>query len=158
MSINVGVGRTFPGFGSPVENASYDQNALAVVGTGVVTLPLPASGNLLGIPGTTAGKIRVKVYGGGGTSPTVVNITVLLSDGTNTVTVAAFQPNVARALSSTGWVDWFCEYLVDTASSGSGGGATGQLLPGGATTATVSITLGGTSPTALCDVQIRPLI
>lgn len=149
--------RTFPGEGVTVRNDTvYLQSGLALSGTTQQTFPIPATGVILG---TTTGKIRVKVYNGGGTSPTLVQIQVNATDGTNTVPVFTYRPNTALALSTTQWYDGFFAYLLDTASAtANAGGATGQLLPGGATSFNVLTTLGGTSATASMDVEICPLV
>ncbi len=156
MALNVRVDRTFPGFGVGVRNdATYYQAGLALSGTVQQTFPIPATGVILG---TTAGKIRMKVYNGAGTSPTLVDLQVNASDGTNSVSIFNYHPSTALALSTTAWFDRYFNYLLDTAASGSGGGAVGQLLPGGATSFNVLTTLGGTSPTASMDLEIVPLV
>jgi len=135
----------------------YYQAGIALSGTVQATSPIPATGVILG---TTAGKIRVKIYNGGGTSPTLVDLLVTASDGTNTVLIgqSLFHPSAAWALTTTAWFEVVIDYLLDTAASGSGGGAAGQLLPGGATSFSVKTTLGGTSPTASMDLEIVPLV
>ncbi len=156
MALNVRVDRTFPGYGVGVRNdATYYQAGIALSGTGQVSSPIPATGVLLG---TTTGKIRIKIYNGGGTSPTLTDILVQASDGTNLVTIFVFHPNTALALTTTSWFDQLFDYLLDAATSGSGGGAVGQLLPGGATSFNVKTTMGGTSPTASMDLEIVPLV
>jgi hypothetical protein len=155
MPINVGLGRTFPGMGVSVDQPAYTQLGVALT-AGANTITIPATGTILG---TTVGKIRLKIYGGAGTSPTVVSVAITATDGTNTVYVGSDNPSAAQVLSSTKWYDRFFEYLVDAASVTSGAGsANGQLLPGGATKFTLTITLGGTSETGLADIEIRPLI
>lgn len=155
MAFNVGLARTFPGYGVSIDSSTYSLVGVALSGTGQASTVLAATGAL---PGTTAGKIRIKIYNGAGTSPTLVDIVVTATDGTNTVEIFAFHPNSAITLSSTNWFDGFFEYLLDTASATAGaGGAFGQLLPGGATSFTIKTTLGGTSPSASMDLEIRPL-
>lgn len=157
MSINVRVERTLPGYGVSVRNDSvYLQSGLSLSGTGQQTFPIPATGTLLG---TTIGKIHIKIYNGGGTSPTLTNILVQASDGTNLVPIFEYHPNTALALSTTSWFERIFDYLVDavTGSSGSGG-AVGQLIAGGATSFNVLTTLGGTSATASMDLEICPLV
>jgi hypothetical protein len=52
------------------------------------------------------------------------------------------------------------EYILDVASSGAGGGATGQLsgVIGGANAFAVLYTMTGAAGTASMDVEIAPLI
>jgi hypothetical protein len=159
VSFNVGIARSFPGFGVGSFLAAYAQSAIALSGTAQQTKTIPASGTLTGIPGTTCGKINIKIYAGSGTSPTLTDILVQASDGTNLVPVFEYHPNVALALTTTQWFNRFFEYILDTASTtAAAGGANGQLLPGGATSFNVLTTLGGTSPGAKMDLEIIPLI
>ena len=156
MALNVRVDRTFPGQGVGVRNDTlYYQTGVSLSGTGQQTKTIPASGVILG---TTAGYIRIKIYNGGGTSPTLTDLLVQASDGTNLVPIYFLHPNVAIALTATQWFDDYFDYLLDTAASGSGGGAAGQLLPGGATSFNILTTMGGTSPTASMDLEIVPLV
>jgi hypothetical protein len=156
VSINVRLDRTFPGVGAPIRNDSlYLQTGIALSGTVQQSSPIPASGTILG---TTAGRIRFKLYNGGGTTPALTDILVTASDGTNTVPIYWLHPNAAITLSTTQWIDTWFDYLLDTAASGSGGGAAGQLLPGGATSFSFKSTMSGTSPTASLDLEIVPLV
>jgi hypothetical protein len=154
----VRVSRTFPGYGVGVKNDNvYLGTGVALTEAGNPTIvPIPATGVILG---TTAGKIRLKIYNGGGTTPTVTDILVTASDGTNTVRVFEYHPNVAQPINATNWFDRFFEYLLDTATLSTGaGGAAGQLLPGGATSFSIAVTLGGTTGTASLDWEIVPLV
>jgi hypothetical protein len=87
--------------------------------------------------GYSNGIIRVKVYNGGGTTPTVI-VSVSVSDGTNVVTV--FPPTAAVAVGATaaGGVDYYIDVNVDIAIA----------------TVTINTTLGGTTPTASLDYEI----
>jgi len=160
MAFNVSLERLFPGLGVSVRNdAVYVQSGISLSGTSVQSNPIPASGSLAYL--STAGRIRVKIYNGAGTSPTVVAVVVTAYDGTNTVTIgsSSFNGNDAVTLSATSWYEQIFEYLVDTGTTVSGNqGSVGQLLVGGATVFNVRTTLGGTSPTASMDVAIVPLI
>ncbi len=157
MALLVRLDRTFPGKGVGVRNDSvYYQSAIALSGTGQQTKTIPATGVILG---TTAGKIRIKIYNGGGTSPTLTDLLVQATDGTNTLPVFGYHPNTALVLSTTSWFDQYFGYLLDTIGAISGsGGAVGQLIAGGATSFNVLTTLGGTSPTASMDLEIVPLV
>ena len=161
MSINIRLDRIFPGMGQPLRNdALYLQTGLALSGTAQQTFPIPASGVL--VPTTTAGRIRVKIYNGGGTTPAVTDIVITATDGTNTVEIlqGTFHTNVAVSLTATSWLEFEFEYILDTAPSGAGGGASGQLsgVIGGANAFSVKTTLSGTAPTASMDMEICPLI
>jgi hypothetical protein len=153
-AINVNLSRAFPGFGVGVSSSQYTSLAQALVGT--TTLVLPTTGVFT--LGTTCGRVRIKIYAPGGTSPTVSSIVFTATDGTNTVAFGAYNPPTAVSLLTTSWLDMINDYILDTAASGSGGGATGQLLPGGATKFSFIVTMGGTSPTASADLEIVPLI
>lgn len=157
MSLNIRVESTFPGYGVGVRNDSvYYQAGIALSTTGQGTSPIPATGTILG---TTRGKIHIKIYNGGGTSPTLTDLLVNATDGTNTVAVFEYHPTVACTLTTTHWFERIFDYLLDqvTGSTGSGGAA-GQLINGGAVTFNVLTTLGGTTPTASMDLEIVPLV
>jgi hypothetical protein len=154
----VRVSRTFPGFGVGIKNDTlYLGSGVALTEAGNPTLvPIPATGVILG---TTAGKIHMKIYNGGGTTPTVTDILVTASDGTNTVRVFEYHPNVAAPINATNWFERYFEYLLDTApTTALAGGVNGALLPGGATSFSIAVTLGGTTGTASLDWEIVPLV
>lgn len=157
-SIVVRLTRIFPGFGVPVQNDSvYLRTGISLSTTGQQTNTIPATGTLS--PGTTVGRLRIKIYNGGGTSPTLIDLLVQASDGTNTIPVYSNHPNVAFAISTTSWFDRYFEYLLDTATvTANAGGANGQLLPGGVTSFNILTTLGGTTPTASMDLELAPLV
>jgi hypothetical protein len=160
MSLNVRLDRTFPGYGVGVRNDSlYLGTGVALTQAGNPTVvPIPGTGV---IPGTTAGKIRLKIYGGGGTTPIITSLLVTASDGTNTVRIFNDVPLAAGIplTAATAWYDKFFEYLLDTATTTAGaGGAAGQLLPGGATSFSISVNLGTTTGTASLDWEIIPLV
>jgi hypothetical protein len=157
MSLNIRLDRTFPGMGSPLRNdAIFLQTSLAMTGTVQQSWPIPATGTLSF--STTTGKIRMKVYNGGGTTPALTDVLVTASDGTNSVVIgnSMLHPTVAITLlaSANQFFEYFFEYLLD---SGAGGGASGTLA-GGATSFSVKTTMSGTTPTASLDLEICPLI
>jgi len=161
VTLNIRTDRIFPGMGQTLRNDPVLLIAgIALSGTGQQSNTIPASGSLALT--TTCGRIRCKIYNGSGTSPTVVDLVVTAGDGTNAVTIAQglFHPNAAVTLSATSWFEAEFEYIVDTAASGAGGGASGQLsgTVGGANVITFKTTLGGTSPAASMDVELCPLI
>ena len=154
-AINVSLNRAFPGFGVGVGSSQYTSLAAALTGTTTVVLPTTGVFTL----GTTCGRVRIKVYAPGGTSPTVTSIDCTATDGTNTVKFASFNPAAAVSLLTTSWLEFVADYILDTASGSTGsGGAAGQLLNGGATKFSFIVTMGGTSPTASADLEIVPLV
>lgn len=113
---------------------------------------VPSSGSLS--QPVYRGKIRVKVYNGTGTSPTLTKLQIAITDGTNTVVVEDRNFSTAVTLSSTAYYDGVFNFLVD---SGAGGGATGTLLGptlSPAMVVNVTPTLGGTGPGATMDVEV----
>jgi hypothetical protein len=135
------------GFGTSGNPQSY---AIALSGTNPQTNSLPATGTFI-LP-FYVGWIRIKIYNGAGTSPTVTDIKITASDGTNTVTMASWHPGVAASLSSTAFLDVVLPFLIDTTVAG--GGSTGTLSTTGATSISVITTLGGTSPAATMDIEM----
>jgi len=98
------------------------------------TITIPASGSFA--PTLSKGYVRVHVYGGGGTSPTVALTSVTFSDGTNTVLIAGNA--VANTLSATASCDFLIPFELDI----------------NATSCVIVLTLAGTSPTATADCAI----
>jgi len=127
---------------------------VALSGAAQQTTSIPASGSIT--PGIYQGKVRVKVYNGTGTGVTLTDITLQITDGTNTVILAEFHPNTAPVLTATAWVDWDEDFTVDFGSTP--GGATGQLIaPGAATAAAIVIqvlTTLGVPGGATMDVEV----
>lgn len=153
MALNISLNRIFPGFGVAVRNNSLYQNLGVVLGASTtVTLPSTSTFPI----GLVAGKIRLKVYAGSGTTPVLTDIKLNALDGTNTVCFYNFHPGTGVTLSSTSWFEHIEDFLIDTAASGSGGGATGQLSStnGGATSFNAVITLTGTGEAALADFEL----
>lgn len=122
-----------PGFGTPLVSA---RASVAMSGTGQQTFTVPSSGSLA--PTARTGYVRVKVFGGGGTSPTLTDILITATDGTATYTIDNFHPNTAITLSGTAGLDYLKEFCLDI----------------NATSISVLTTMGGTSPTATGDVEI----
>ena len=162
MSFNKRVDSIFPGMGQSLRNdAVFVQTGIALSTTGQQSNPIPASGVLA--PTTTAGRIRLKIYNGGGTSPTLIDLVITAGDGTNNITLggSVLHPTVAVPITATSWLEFEFEYVLDVATTaGTGGGSIGQLLAsiGGANQFSVKTTLGGTTPTASMDVELAPLI
>jgi hypothetical protein len=162
VAFNKRLDSIFPGMGVGLRNdAVLIQTGIALSTTGQQSTPIPASGVLA--PTTSAGRIRIKIYNGGGTSPTLIDLLVTATDGTNTVLIpqSLIHPTVAWPLTTaTSWFEFEFEFILDVASSGAGGGAVGQLsgVIGGANAFSVKTTLGGTTPTASMDLELVPLI
>src|SRR5690242_643118 len=145
MSIVNSVG-TFTGVGAQLiqlQNVSMN-------GAGPTTTRIPSGSTNLS-PVVNRGYVRVKVFNGGGTSPTLTDITVQAGDGTNTVTLDNFHPGVAVTLSSTSFADVLFDVLFDALATG--GGSTGTLSSG-ATFFNILTTFGGTAPSALMDIEL----
>jgi hypothetical protein len=134
------------------QDSLYVSPGLSLSTTGIQTNTLPPSG---AFPiAYSTGWVRVKIYNGGGTGPTVAAVKILVGDGTNSVLVDYFNPSLAHGLTATAWYDRVVYFLCDVASTGAGGGATGQLIAlNGVNVITVQTTLAGTSPTASMDME-----
>lgn len=161
MAFNKRLDSMFPGMGVALRNdAVFIQNGVALtVAASPQTTTHPAAGVLA--PPTTFGRLRIKIYNGA-TAFVLTDIIVNASDGTNLVRIAQglIHPTVGVLLSATLWVEFEFEYVLDTAASGAGGGATGQLsgVVGGATTFQIITTGTGAGGTASMDVELVPLV
>lgn len=149
MAIVNSVATVTAGYGS----GALTQRTGITVSSGT-TYSLPSSGSVNENP-VYRGKIRVKIYNGAGTSPTLTKLQISVTDGTNTVIVEDLNLSTAVTLSTTNWFDHTCEFLLDTSTAG--GGATGTLLsPGNSPAIVVQVvpTLGGTSPACTMDIEV----
>lgn len=114
------------------------------------------------VPPLVVGRIRIKIYNGSGTSPTLTKLQVMAYDGTNSVVIADLNFGTAVTLGSTSWFDWMRDWIADTASGLTSGGAVGQLISGlsatsgqgGVTSFKIIPTLGGTGPGATMDAEV----
>lgn len=168
MAINVGLHRTFPGFGVSSLQSIQTATGIAVTSGTTYYVPGTSSNSVAGllVPTFTVGRLRVKVYNGVGTSPTLTKLQIQGYDGTNTVVLADWNFGTACTLSSTAWVDLMTDWIADTATGSTSGGAVGQLISGSSATSgnggiqciKVIPTLGGTSPACTMDVEIFGLI
>jgi len=148
MAIVNSVATAGPGYGS---GFLVSRTAIAVVSGSASAVPSTGS---LAQP-VYRGKIRVKIYNGAGTTPTLTKLQIAITDGTNTVVVEDRNFSTAVTLSSTAYYDGVFNFLVDFSTAG--GGATGTLLgPGNSPAMVVNVTptLGGTSPAATMDVEV----
>jgi hypothetical protein len=168
MAINVGLNRTFPGFG--VSTLQSIQSATGIVVTSGTTYYVPgtSSNSVAGllIPTVTVGRLRIKIYNGTGTSPTLTKLQVKAYDGTNSVVIADWNFGTAVTLSSTSWADLMMDFIADTATGSTSGGSVGQLISassatsgnGGLQCISIVPTLGGTGPGCTMDAEIFGLI
>jgi hypothetical protein len=168
MAINVGLERTFPGYGVSTRTTNQVATGIAVTSGTSYFVPGTTLNTVAGliVPTITVGKIRIKVYNGTGTSPAVSKIQVFGYDGTNSVVIADWNFSTAVTLSSTSWLDVNATLLPDTAPSTTSGGAVGYLI-GGASAVTgnggmqcvkIVVTLTGTGPGCTMDVELFGLI
>lgn len=168
MAINISVERTFPGFGVSTFQSIQRATGIAVTSGNTYFVPGTSSNSVAGllVPTATVGKVRIKIYNGAGTSPTVTKIQVFGYDGTNSVVLADWNFGTAVTLSTTSWCDVNATLVADTATGSTSGGAVGQLISGSSATSgnggmqciKVIPTLGGTSPAATMDIEIFGLI
>lgn len=130
----------------------YQNLGVALSTTGEQTNTIPGSGTFPIAYST--GWVRVKIFNGGGTNPTLTSLKILVGDGTNLVLMYALNPATAHNLTATSWFDECIDFLCDVAATGAGGGATGQLIAAnGINAITIKTTLGGTTPTATMDAE-----
>lgn len=108
---------------------------------------VPSSGSIT--PPVVRGKARAKIYNQT-VAISVTLITLTGTDGTNTVTLANF--NGTLAITATAYLDVNFDFLTDTSTAG--GGATGTLIFGGATSFTFTVTSTGASGAAVGDFEI----
>jgi len=141
---------TYSGEGYQIlQSTAQTVNAAALT----VRVPLASASPSTFSPAVARGLWRVKLYNGGGTTPALVSVTLTGTDGTNTVTLDNFVPVAAITISTTAYVDVMGDFILDTASS-STGGLSGTLIFGGATYFTFTFTASGTSYTFSCDAEI----
>ena len=168
MALNILVERTFPGVGVSTRNTIQTVTGLAITSGTTYYLPGTSTNTVAGllVPTITVGRVRIKIYNGAGTSPTVTQVQVFGYDGTNSVLVAGWTFTTGITLSTTSWVDIQDTILADTATGATSGGAVGQLISGSSATSgnggmqcvKIIVTLGGTSPAATMDAEIFGLI
>jgi hypothetical protein len=158
MALNIGVSRTFPGFGIPSLQSIQVATGIPVTsGTTYYVPGTPVNTNTtagLLIPTVTVGRLRIKIYNGLGTTPAVTKIQVKASDGTNSVVIADWNFGTAVSITSTSWLDLMTDFIADTATGSTSGGAVGQLISassatsgnGGVQYLSIVPTLTGTAP------------
>src|ERR1700675_4822852 len=83
--------RIFPGYGNPFSNdALYLKVGQALSGTTQAQVALTTLS-----PTLSNGRVRLKLYQFGGTSPTLLNLVVNVTDGTSVVCIYENSPVVA---------------------------------------------------------------
>lgn len=127
-----------PSFGSPLQRDSLLLSEGNALDDSTTTTLASLS------PTVRAGWVRVRIYAGAGTSPTLTGLRVTFTDATTTEMVFDYQPETAQAyaLSSVAIPDFIIPFLLDINAS----------------SCSVITTLGGTSPTASMDVEIAPTV
>lgn len=149
MAIVNTVANTTQGFGS-----GFLTQRVGIALTSGTTFSLPSTGSVNGNP-IYSGKMRIKIYNGGGTTPTLTALQLKATDGVNTVIFDDLNFSAAVTLSSTSFFDYIKDFNFDFSTLG--GGATGTLLAPGTAVAMVFqavATLGGSSPTASMDMEV----
>jgi len=113
------------------------------------TVTVPSAGSIS--PAVTRGYARCKIYNQS-VAISVTAIQLNASDGTNTVTLDEWAPQAALAITATAYCDVVFDFILDT--SAAGGGATGTLIFGGATTFNFLVFTSGAGGTAAGDFEI----
>lgn len=123
-----------PGFGTPIQNDTlFLKTAVSLTTTGEQT------NSLTGLtPAIKSGWIRIKVYTGGGTSPTLTSVRISVTDGTTTEWIAEVSPATAYTLAANNQITLSFPFLSELA----------------VTQVNVLTTLGGTTPTASLDIEV----
>lgn len=110
---------------------------------------VPASGSIS--PAVARGYLRFKVYNTT-SAVTLTSCQVTAGDGTNTVTVDNFVPIATLSITSTAYVDYIADFILDTSTAG--GGATGTVIFGGATFFTFSFVVATASGSCSADCEV----
>jgi hypothetical protein len=136
---------TFAGIGVQL----VQRVGVAILTAAPQTVTVPASGSIS--PAITRGYARCKIYN----QTVAISVTAIQlngSDGTNTCTLDTWAPQAALAITATAYCDIMWDFLLDTSTAG--GGATGTLIFGGATTFNFLVFTTGASGAAVGDFEI----
>lgn len=141
------------GFGTGLQNDTlYRSQGISLSTTAIQTNTLSGFS-----PTLSKGYIRVKIYGAGGTAPTLLALNVNVSDGTTFVMVYGNSPVVATAIVMSTTVAAGSPYTNGGSNTNPGGEE--YLIPFevdiNCTQLSILTTLGGTTPTAKMDVEIN---
>lgn len=91
MTFTSSLKKIFPAFGNPfINDAVYLKQSQPLSGTAQAQVALASLS-----PTLSAGRVRVKVYQFGGTSPTLLNLILNVTDGTSVVCIGQISPVVA---------------------------------------------------------------
>jgi len=132
-----------PSFGVPLlSDTNYLNANVALSGASQQTTTIPNTSTFA--PTITRGYIRVKIYNGTGTAPTLTDLVVTVTDGTTTVYIYVAHPNTAFPLSTTSWFDVTIPFCVDI-NVNTVTVKTTLGVPGGAT---MDLEVSGTSGTS----------
>jgi hypothetical protein len=143
-----------PSFGSPFQSDTL----FLVQGTSLSTTS--ATNYAIGgtfAPTVSRGYVRIKIYGGGGTTPAISLLDVVLTDGTNYVVLTRFGPSTALPLSTSSSSG---SPYTNSGSIGPPVSASGLdmvipfLVDINVTGASINLTMTGTSPTAKLDAEV----
>ena len=101
MAINISVQRTFPGFGVSTLTSIQAATGIAVTSGSTYYIPGTSLNSVAGliIPTITAGRVRVKIYNGAGTTPTLTKLQIMGYDGTNSVVIADWNFSISESIS-----------------------------------------------------------
>ena|SRR5215469_2287452 len=113
------------------------------------SVPVPSTGTIS--PAVVRGKGRAKIYN----QTVAINVSSIVLqglDGTNTVNLDTFNPPAVIAITATAYVDVMFQFILDTTTAG--GGASGSLIFGGATSFAFLVISTGAGGTAKGDFEI----
>jgi len=113
------------------------------------TVLVPSSGSIS--PPVVRGKGRAKIYNQT-VAINVTNISLQGKDGTNTVNLDVYNPPAVIAITATAYLDVMFQFILDTTTAG--GGASGSLIFGGATSFAYVVITTGAGGTASGDFEI----
>jgi|SRR5215831_19660106 len=113
------------------------------------TVPVPSTGTIS--PAVVRGMGRAKIYNQT-VAISVTSIQLNGTDGTNTVTLDTWTPQAGLAITATAYCDVMFHFIADTSTAG--GGATGTLIFGGATSFNFLVFTTGAGGTAKGDFEI----
>jgi hypothetical protein len=156
MAFANGLSRTFPGFGLSFYSGNNSIQGVPISSATAYYIPsvTPFTTAVPFLVGMTVGRMRIKIYNGGGTSPVLTKVQVIASDGTNSVVIFDDNLGATIAISATSWYERIFDFILDTAAGSTNGGAVGQLINGGAVQFKITPTMTGTSPTFSMDAEV----
>jgi len=146
MAITNSVATFQPDSAQIIQNINVTMTTTGAPGQAVL---VPSSGSIS--PAVVRGMGRAKIYNQT-VAISVTSIQLTGSDGTNTVTLDTWAPAAGVAITATAYVDVMFHFITDTSTAG--GGATGTLIFGGATSFTFSVITTGAGGTAKGDFEI----